>query len=135
MSNPAAVMDDNAVGEAIQSAVELAAGVAAVAGVPPFDVAAAVGGTGTGAEDDTTDNGDGGGALAAAASAAQAADAGAPAKKRRKTTGRKKENPDDVSLYDRIFASCFVCTFLSCICTFFILVGATCVSCCSDHHH
>lgn len=124
MSNPAAVMDDNAVGEAIQSAVELAAGVAAVAGVPPFDVAAAVGGTGTGAEDDTTD---GGGALAAAASAAQAADAGAPAKKRRKTTGRKKENPDDVSLYDRIlfclyffimhlhifyFGGCYMCILL-----------------------
>lgn len=124
MSNPAAVMDDNAVGEAIQSAVELAAGVAAVAGVPPFDVAAAVGGTGTGAEDDTTD---GGGALAAAASAVQAADAGAPAKKRRKTTGRKKENPDDVSLYDRIlfclyffimhlhvfdFGGCYMCILL-----------------------
>ena len=120
-------MDDNAVGEAIQSAVELAAGVAAVAGVPPFDVAAAVGGTGTGAEDDTAGGGDGGGALAAAASAVQAADAGAPAKKRRKTTGRKKENPDDVSLYDRIlfclyffimhlhvfdFGGCYMCILL-----------------------
>jgi hypothetical protein len=94
MSDPA-VVEDDVVGEAIQSAVELAAGVAAAAGVPPFDVAAAVGGTGTGAEDD--DDGNGSGALVAAASVVQASDAGAPAKKKRRTN-RKKENPDDVSV-------------------------------------
>ena len=95
MSNP----DD-----ALQSAVELAADVAAAAGVPPFDVAVAVGGTGTGAEadEDNVDamaSNDDAAALAAAAAVAQASapsGAGGPAKKRRKT-GRKKENPDDVS--------------------------------------
>mmetsp|Transcript_17276 Transcript_17276/g.49488 ORF Transcript_17276/g.49488 Transcript_17276/m.49488 type:complete len:619 (+) Transcript_17276:239-2095(+) len=99
MSNP----EDDAVGEALQSAVELAADVAAVAGVPPFDVAAAVGGTGTGAEAevgvdvDVDANNNEGAALAAAAVAQASASSGAggPAKKRRKT-GRKKENPDDL---------------------------------------
>lgn len=106
MSNP----DD-----ALQSAVELAADVAAAAGVPPFDVAVAVGGTGAGAEadeDNVDANNDDAAALAAAAAVAQASvpsGAGGPAKKRRKT-GRKKENPDDVSgSFLLLFAnSCFV---------------------------
>jgi len=96
-----------AVGKALQSAVELAADVAAVAGVPPFDVAAAVGGTGTGAEDDgggggghgatNINNSDAAFAAAAVVQASADAEAGAPSKKKRKT-GRKKENPDDVSI-------------------------------------
>ena len=107
MSNP----DD-----ALQSAVELAADVAAAAGVPPFDVAVAVGGTGAGAEadeDNVDANNDDAAALAAAAAAVAQASApsgaGGPAKKRRKT-GRKKENPDDVSgSFLLLFAnSCFV---------------------------
>ena len=92
MSNP----EVHVVEEAIQSAVELAADVAAAAGVPPFDVAAAVGGTGTGAEDDN----DARVAAAAAASVVQASGAGAPARKKRRTN-RKKENPDDVSALRR----------------------------------
>ena len=105
MSNP----DD-----ALQSAVELAADVAAAAGVPPFDVAVAVGGTGAGAEadeDNVDASNDDAAALAAAAVAQASAPSGAggPAKKRRKT-GRKKENPDDVSgAFLLLFAnSCFV---------------------------
>lgn len=107
MSNP----DD-----ALQSAVELAADVAAAAGVPPFDVAVAVGGTGTGAEadEDNVDamaSNDDAAALAAAAAVAQASapsGAGGPAKKRRKT-GRKKENPDDVSGTFLLFVILFSC--------------------------